>query len=211
MLCRHLTVTSTKMRVESLAEQTRGWRLNSDRLWVTVLGVRVLGLGFLPPYSPPQRCHQPQFQERRSHTSIKRFPDRGTQRTTWLLTPAQEMETQRCRHRRRLPPGGIVGPTPIPKCGPLNLASPGGYRAPRKIVPPWLEKHLPGASQVATRAPHTSASVSLSGSSFLRCVRVSVVFVSVHHGVPWPGPEGAEGDGAAHRILRAELGPGGPG
>lgn len=31
---------------------------------------------------------------------------------------------------------------------------------------------------------------------------VSVAFVSFHHGVPRPGPKGAEGDGAAHRILR---------
>lgn len=28
-------------------------------------------------------------------------------------------------------------------------------------------------------------------------MRLSVVFVSVHH-VPWPGPEGAGGEGAAH-------------
>lgn len=29
--------------------------------------------------------------------------------------------------------------------------------------------------------------------------RSSVGFVSFHHGVPWPGPESAEGDGAAHQ------------
>ena len=27
------------------------------------------------------------------------------------------------------------------------------------------------------------------------------MLVSFQHGVPGPGPEGAEGDGAAHRIL----------
>ena len=30
-------------------------------------------------------------------------------------------------------------------------------------------------------------------------MRDSVVFLSFHHGVPGPGPEGAEGDGAANQ------------
>ncbi|XP_054378593.1 small nuclear ribonucleoprotein E isoform X4 [Pongo abelii] len=38
--------------------------------------------------------------------------------------------------------------------------------------------------------------------------RAGVLLVKFHHGVPWPGPESAEGYGAAHRILRrmSELG-----
>lgn len=38
-----------------------------------------------------------------------------------------------------------------------------------------------------------------------------MVFVSFHNGVPWPGPKSAEGDGAAHRILRKMSGPLGSG
>lgn len=30
--------------------------------------------------------------------------------------------------------------------------------------------------------------------------RGSVVFMSFHHGVPWPGPESAESNGAAHQL-----------
>ncbi|XP_054965400.1 small nuclear ribonucleoprotein E isoform X3 [Pan paniscus] len=36
--------------------------------------------------------------------------------------------------------------------------------------------------------------------------RAVVRFVKFHHGVPWPGPESAEGYGAAHRILRRMSG-----
>lgn len=42
-------------------------------------------------------------------------------------------------------------------------------------------------------------------------MQYSVVFVSFHNGVPWPGPKSAEGDGAAHRILRKMSGPLGSG
>lgn len=57
-----------------------------------------------------------------------------------------------------LPPGVAVGLTLVPKCSRRNLTSPGGYRALRKILHPWLEKHFPGAARAASRARFTSAS-----------------------------------------------------
>lgn len=86
---------------------------------------------------------------------------------------------------------------------------PGCYEAPRKALPvarKAFPRSRPGRCAGTIHFRFRFLIPDVEGS-----VRGCVVFVSFHHGVPWPGPESAKSDGAAHRILRGVSGLGGSG
>lgn len=89
------------------------------------------------------------------------------------------------------PLGSCPRDTPLP---PPYLA-PGGWALRRSV---WN-------CVFATMAHQHPIWAKLSLKSQALGVRGSVVFVNFHHGVPGPGPEGAEGAGASHRSYRPML------